>query len=431
MVFLLILNLFFFSLSKAGELESLIDYALKNSPRLKVYQSMIESTKHRETYSKSLPNPSLSVGLNNLPLNRPYPNKYEPMSNLSIGISQMYMLPIKREREALMALKERLALLEEEELLKRELIKDIKLSYLEWLYTFKREDVLNRIKREIDTLYKLAEENYKYGKTNLSDLLFLKGEQIKVESELEKVKLERESKKEELDYLVGKRFELKLAEELKREDLRKAALQKLSYLKAGDVISSPYSGVIVERKVYEGGFLKAGDVAYKIADISKVWVIAEVPQEYAGIIKKGTQVLVSPVGQEESYEGIVDYIFPEADKMARTIKVRINLPNKNAKLKINQMVDVYFERPLGNVLAVPEDAVVDTGKRKVVFVEREPGVYEPRNVKLGRKAQGYYQVLEGLREGERVVVRGAFLLDSEAQLKGLYGEEVKGHEHHH
>lgn len=117
MVFLLILNLFFFSLSKAGELESLIDYALKNSPRLKVYQSMIESTKHRETYSKSLPNPSLSVGLNNLPLNRPYPNKYEPMSNLSIGISQMYMLPIKREREALMALKERLALLEEEELL--------------------------------------------------------------------------------------------------------------------------------------------------------------------------------------------------------------------------------------------------------------------------------------------------------------------------
>lgn len=232
MVFLLILNLFFFSLSKAGELENLIDYALKNSPRLKVYQSMIESTKYRETYSKSLPNPSLSVGLNNLPLNRPYPNKYEPMSSLSIGISQMYMLPIKREREALMALKERLALLEEEELLKRELIKDIKLSYLEWLYTFKREDVLNRIKREIDTLYKLAEENYKYGKANLSDLLFLKGEQIKVESELEKVKLERESKKEELDYLVGKRFELK-GEEVyfKREEFPEVNLDENLYIK--------------------------------------------------------------------------------------------------------------------------------------------------------------------------------------------------------
>jgi len=154
------------------------------------------------------------------------------MSNLSIGISQMYMLPIKREREALMALKERLALLEEEELLKRELIKDIKLSYLEWLYTFKREDVLNRIKREIDTLYKLAEENYKYGKANLSDLLFLKGEQIKVESELEKVKLERESKKEELDYLVGKRFELK-GEEVyfKREEFPEVNLDENLYIK--------------------------------------------------------------------------------------------------------------------------------------------------------------------------------------------------------
>ncbi len=227
------------------------------------------------------------------------------------------------------------------------------------------------------------------------------------------------------------REELRLAEELKREDLKRAALQKLSYLKAGDVISSPYSGVIVERKVYEGGFLRAGDTAYKIADISKVWVIAEVPQVYAGSVRKGMRVLVSPVGQEESYEGIVDYIFPEADKMARTIKVRISLPNRGAKLKINQMVDVYFERPLGHVLAVPEDAVVDTGKRKVVFVEREPGLYEPRNVRLGRKAQGYYEVLEGLREGEKVVVRGAFLLDSEAQLKGLYGEKVKGHEHHH
>ncbi|MFN4319972.1 MAG: hypothetical protein ACK4FY_05850, partial [Aquificaceae bacterium] len=93
--------------------------------------------------------------------------------------------------------------------------------------------------------------------------------------------------------------------------------------------------------------------------------------------------------------------------------------------------DVYFERSLSNVLAVPEEAVVDTGRRKVVFVEKGPGLYEPRNVKLGRKAQGYYEVLGGLREGERVVVRGNFLLDSEAQLKGLYGEEIKTHEHHH
>ncbi|MFN3471765.1 MAG: TolC family protein [Aquificaceae bacterium] len=230
MVFFLIL--FFFCLSRAGELENLIDYALKNSPRLKVYQSMIESTNYREKYSKSLPNPSLSIGLINLPLNRPYPSKYEPMSSLSVGISQMYVLPIKREREALLALKERLALLEEEELLKRELIKDIKLSYLEWLYTFKKEDVLKRIKGEIDALYKLAEESYKYGRANLSDLLFLKGEQLKVEGEVEKVRLERDSKKEELDYLVGKSFELK-GEEItfERESFPEVNLNESFYIK--------------------------------------------------------------------------------------------------------------------------------------------------------------------------------------------------------
>ncbi len=232
MVFLLILNLLLLSLSKAGELETLIDYAIKNSPRLKAYQSMIESTKYREKYSKSLPNPSLLIGLNNLPLNRPYPNKYEPMSSLSVGISQMYMLPIKREREALVALKERLALLEEEELLKRELIRDIKLSYLEWLYTFKREDLLKRIGREIEALYKLAEENYKYGRANLSDLLFLKGEQIKVKGEIEKVKLERESKKEELDYLVGKSFELKGEEvDFKRKEFPEVNLDESIFIK--------------------------------------------------------------------------------------------------------------------------------------------------------------------------------------------------------
>ncbi|MFN3976690.1 MAG: TolC family protein [Aquificaceae bacterium] len=230
MVFFLIL--FFFCLSRAGELENLINYALKNSPRLKVYQSMIESTKYKEKYSKSLPNPSLSIGLNNLPLNRPYPSKYEPMSSLSVGISQMYVLPIKREREALLALKERLALLEEEELLKRELIKDIKLSYLEWLYTFKKEDVLKRIKGEIDALYKLAEESYKYGRANLSDLLFLKGEQSKLEGEVEKVRLERDSKKEELDYLVGKSFELK-GEEItfERESFPEVNLNESFYIK--------------------------------------------------------------------------------------------------------------------------------------------------------------------------------------------------------
>ncbi len=223
--------------------------------------------------------------------------------------------------------------------------------------------------------------------------------------------------------------ELRLSKEMGRKELEKLVQERLSYIKAGEVISSPYSGVIVERKVSPGGFIKAGDTAYRIADISKVWVIAEVPQEYAVSVKKGMKVMLSPVGSHESMYGKVEYIFPEADREARTIRVRIDLPRKD--LKINQLFEVYFEMSLGKVLAVPESAVVDTGRRQVVFVEREPGLYEPRRVKLGRRAEGYYEVLEGLREGEKVVVKGTFLLDSEAQLRGLYGQEVKAHEHHH
>ncbi|MGB9874467.1 MAG: efflux RND transporter periplasmic adaptor subunit, partial [Hydrogenobacter sp.] len=95
--------------------------------------------------------------------------------------------------------------------------------------------------------------------------------------------------------------ELKLAKELGRKDLEKAVLEKLNYLKVGEVITSPYRGVILEKKVYAGGYTKAGDTAYKIAGISSVWVIAEVPQEYSSLVKRITQVLITPVGSQESF----------------------------------------------------------------------------------------------------------------------------------
>ena len=105
--------------------------------------------------------------------------------------------------------------------------------------------------------------------------------------------------------------------------------------------------------------------------------------------------------------------------------------NRGILLKPNTLVEFLFEIPLGNVIAVPETAVVDTGKRKIVFVEKGKGIFEPVRVHLGRKAEGFYEVKHGIREGDRVVVRGSFLLDSEAQIKGLYGETAGGGHHHH
>lgn len=224
--------------------------------------------------------------------------------------------------------------------------------------------------------------------------------------------------------------ELDLAKKVGEKKLEELVLQRLSYIKEGEVIKSPYSGVILERKAFKGGFLKAGDMAYRIGDVSSLWVIAEVPQVYSEYVRKGIRVMVLPVGSKDTIFGKVSYIFPEADKESRTLRVRIDLPKGLGTLKVNQMVEVYFEKPLGEVLAIPESAVVDTGRRQVVFVEKDIGVYEPRIVKLGRKVEGYYEVLDGLKEGEKVVVKGTFLLDSEAQLKGIYGE-VKIHEHHH
>ncbi|MFN3813590.1 MAG: TolC family protein [Aquificaceae bacterium] len=206
---MLLLFFVFVSISWGGQLEELILYALENSPRVRLYENLKTSVDYREKYYLSIPNLTFFVGLTNISINRPYPTPREPMSSLSIGISQMYPLAIKRRKEVQVYAQERLLLSEEEILIKKELVRDIKIKYIEWVYTFKREDLLKSIKREIENLYKVAQENYKYGKTNLSDLLFIKGEGIKVEKEIENVRLERDKIKEDIDYLVGKSFDLK------------------------------------------------------------------------------------------------------------------------------------------------------------------------------------------------------------------------------
>ncbi len=217
--------------------------------------------------------------------------------------------------------------------------------------------------------------------------------------------------------------ELRLAEELGRENLQRLAREKLGYLQGGEVITSPVSGVVLEKRVYAGGSVKAGDTAYRIANLSSLWIIAYVPVEYLPSVYRGMKVMVVSQSSKREFFGTVDYIFPEVSKETRSAKVRVRLKDYSG-FKINEPLEVYFEMPLGKVLGVPESAVVDTGRRQIVFVEVEHGQYEPREVKLGRRAEGYYEVLSGLKEGEKVVIKGTFLLDSEAQLKGV---QVKEH----
>ncbi len=229
---LMIFTLLIISLSRAGELEELIKHALEDSPTLKTYKHMKRSSEYREVYSKSLPNPSISVGFNNIPINRPYPSKYEPMSSFSIGISQMYVLPVKREREAFTVRMEGEVFKLQEELARRELIRDIKLKYLEWLYAKKKEDLLRNILSEIRSIEKLTEENYKLGKASLSDLLSLKAEALRVEREIKNLMEERRIIKAEIDSLVGKSMELKGEEPTIEEiDLKEIEEDKSPYLR--------------------------------------------------------------------------------------------------------------------------------------------------------------------------------------------------------
>ncbi|RUM32594.1 MAG: efflux transporter periplasmic adaptor subunit [Aquifex sp.] len=225
--------------------------------------------------------------------------------------------------------------------------------------------------------------------------------------------------------------ELKQAEKLGDRELIEKARRKLNYYKSSAVIRSPVDGVIIEKKVFVGGFVKEGFTAYRIADISEAWIIAEVPLKLANYVRNGTTALItSEENPEKVVEAKVDYIFPEVDKFSKTVKVRLKVKNHELTWKPFSLTEVIFEIPLGEVLAVPESAVIDTGKRTIVFVEMEKGMYMPVNVKLGRKAEGYYEVIHGLKEGDKVVVKGTFLLDAEAQIRGLYGEGGTVHHHH-
>ncbi|MCS7277265.1 MAG: TolC family protein [Aquificaceae bacterium] len=205
-MFILILLLICFSYG--GELESLINYALENSPRIRAYRSMIGSIEYREGYSRSLPNPFFSLALTNLPVSRPYPNKYEPMSGLSLGISQMYILPLKRERDALIIRSERELLRAQEEIISRELVRDIKLAYLDWLYSTKKKRLLEETLKDIKGLEKLAEESYRFGRVSLSELFSLRAESLKIEREMESLRQEIRLREEEIGYMVGGRVRL-------------------------------------------------------------------------------------------------------------------------------------------------------------------------------------------------------------------------------
>jgi membrane fusion protein, copper/silver efflux system len=183
-------------------------------------------------------------------------------------------------------------------------------------------------------------------------------------------------------------------------------------------IRSPVSGVITEKNVVQGSAFQAGQVLFRMAQLDPIWVIASVPQQNVSFVRPGMAAMVhDPYRGAVGRTGRVAFIYPALDSMTRTAEVRIEAPNPGGRLQPGTFVDVDLKTPLLERIAVPESAVLPTGERYVVFVDLGDGRLAPRDVQLGARAGGYYEVLSGLRAGEIVVTSGNFLVAAESKLR--------------
>lgn len=198
-------------------------------------------------------------------------------------------------------------------------------------------------------------------------------------------------------------------------------------------ITAPSSGYVIEKAVVEGAYIEAGTRVYRIADLSRVWIDAEVYEADLPYLEVGQPVHVQlPYARDRSFEGQLDYIYPTLNDKTRTARVRIVLPNSDLELKPDMYATVVIDVSLGERLAVPDSAVVYTGPRRLVFVDLGEGRLRPTEVKLGVHTGGYYEILEGLKEGDLVVTSGNFLISAESRIRSAVeywggGDSHAGH----
>jgi len=188
-------------------------------------------------------------------------------------------------------------------------------------------------------------------------------------------------------------------------------------------LRAPRDGIVMEKKAVQGMRFMPGEMLYQIADLTTLWVLAEVFEGDLASLRVGQQALVRTISNPgEPHTGRVGFIYPVVTPETRTVRVRIEIPNPDLRLKPGMFASVELQSPLGSdtTLVVPDSAVLDSGVRQAVLVELSPGRFQPRAVTLGAQAEGYQEVLTGLKPDERVVVSANFLIDSESNLKAAF-----------
>ncbi len=186
------------------------------------------------------------------------------------------------------------------------------------------------------------------------------------------------------------------------------------------VIQSPYDGFVITKHVLDGMEIKPGMTLYTLADLSQVWIQAEIYESELPWVAVGQRATFTlPYMPGESFEGIIDYIYPILETKSRTIKVRLVVQNEDLRLKPGMYANVTIHaNPMRNVVAVPQEAVLFSGERALVFVALGGGRFAPRDVVVGvQSGDHYYEIKDGLKEGENIVLSGQFLLDSESRLQ--------------
>ena len=201
------------------------------------------------------------------------------------------------------------------------------------------------------------------------------------------------------------------------------ALAKSGETKRTMTFRSPVAGIVTEKKAVQGMRFMPGEVLYQVADLSSVWVVADVFEQDIGLIKSGAKARVMINAYPgKTFEGTISYVYPTLNDQTRTVPVRVELANPGLLLKPAMFAQV--ELPVsakGSAVTVPVSAVIDSGARQIVLIQQGEGRFEPREVKLGARSDNHLEVIEGVKEGEQVVVAANFLIDAESNLKAAVG----------
>ncbi|MBH0177646.1 MAG: efflux RND transporter periplasmic adaptor subunit [Nitrospira sp.] len=185
-------------------------------------------------------------------------------------------------------------------------------------------------------------------------------------------------------------------------------------------LHSPISGTVIGKNIVQGAHVEPGEELYTIADLSRVWILADIYEYELSFVKAGQQVAVTFSYDPGSIlTGLLSFVYPTLDPKTRTAKVRFELDNTDEKLKPDMYANVELRANLGTRLVIPQEAIIESGQKQVVFLHLGGGKLEPRLIKTGVKTGEWSEVLAGLKEGEHIVTSANFLIDSESRLKSV------------